>query len=129
MQKLVLVARILLGLIFVVFSTNYFFGFFEMPPMSPEGGQFIGAIIGTGYLFTFMKIVELLAGILLLAGKLVPLALTVLAPIILNIFLFHIFLDPGGLIMGLLLLALELFLAYSYRGSFAAILNPSAQPS
>ena len=74
MQKLVLVARVLLGLIFVVFSTNYFFGFFELPPPSPEGGQFIGAIIGTGYLFTFMKIVELLAGILLLAGKLVPLA-------------------------------------------------------
>ena len=129
MQKLVLVARILLGLIFVVFSSNYFFGFFEMPPSSPEGGLFIGAIISTGYLFTFMKIVELLAGILLLAGKLVPLALTVLAPIIINIFLFHLFLDMGGLIMGLLLLALELFLAYSYRGSFAAILNPSAQPS
>ncbi len=129
MQKLVLVARILLGLIFVVFSSNYFFGFFELPPPSPEGGLFISAIIGTGYLFTFMKIVELLAGILLLAGKLVPLALTVLAPIILNIFLFHIFLDMGGLILGLLLLALELFLAYSYRGTFAAILNPSAQPS
>ncbi len=129
MRIAVLVARILLGLIFAVFSLNHFVGFMPQPDLSPQGQQFIGALVGSGYLFTFLKVVELVAGLLLLVGILVPLALTLLAPIVLNIFLFNLFLDSGGLPIGVVVVVLELFLAYAYRDSFKGILNPGAQPS
>jgi hypothetical protein len=129
MKKAVLAARVILGLVFVVFSLNYFSGFFELPPPSEPATNLMGALVGTGYLMTLVKIVELVAGVLLLAGVLVPLALTLLAPIVVNIILVHVFLDPAGLPIGILVLVLELFLAWAYRDSFRGVLEVRAQPS
>lgn len=123
MAKAALVARILLGLVFTVFGLNFFFGFFEMPPPEPQAAQdFMGGLIGSGYFFNFLKITESVCGILLLSGFFVPLALTVLAPVILNITFFHVFLDPSGLPLAIVLVALEVFLAYAYRGHFSGVL-------
>lgn len=91
------IARLLLGLIFVVFSLNFWLHFIPMPP-PPEGSLaagFMGAIYMSGYL-TFVKVLELTGGLLLLSGRFLNLALAVLGPIVINIALFHIFLVKGG---------------------------------
>jgi len=129
MKKAVLVARLLLGLIFTVFSLNAFIQFLPMPEMSDAAGTFFGALVASGFLVPVLKVTELVAGILLLAGFLVPLALTVLAPIVIMIVLFHVFLDPAGMAMAIMVLVLEVFLAWSYRDSFKGVLNPRAKPT
>src|SRR5438132_7666163 len=90
-------ARILLGLVFFVFGLNGFLHFIPQPPMEGPPAQFIGAMLATGYLFPLLKTTEVLGGLLLLSGRLVPLALTVLAPVVVNIVAFHLFLAPSGL--------------------------------
>jgi hypothetical protein len=129
MKFAVLGARLVLGLIFVVFSLNYFLHFLPQPEMTEAGGRFIGALVGSGYVFPVIKVVELVGGILLLVGVLVPLALTLLAPVIVNIVLFHLFLDPASLGLGVVILALEIFLAWVYRDSFKGVLELRAKPA
>ncbi len=126
--KVTLAARILLGLIFFVFGLNGFFHFLPQPPMSGPPADFIGALIATGYLFPLLKGTEVIAGMLLLSGRLVPLALTVLAPVVVNIVGFHLFLAPSGLPLPLVVVALVLFLAWSYRRAFSGVLQVDAKP-
>jgi uncharacterized membrane protein YphA (DoxX/SURF4 family) len=129
MQKAVIAARVILGLIFAVFAANYFLHLFELPPPNEQAGAFMGALAGTGYVFPVIKVVELVTGVLLIVGVLVPLALTLLAPIIVNIVLIHVLLDSGGLPLAILILILELFLAWAYRGSFSGVLELRAKPT
>ncbi|MEL7059883.1 MAG: DoxX family membrane protein [Acidobacteriota bacterium] len=129
MKFAVLGARILLGLVFFVFGLNGFFGFLPPPELTPAAQEFFGALVGSGFLFEFIKATEVVCGALLLAGVLVPLALTVLAPIVLNIVAFHLFLDPAGMPIALVILALQVFLAWAYRGHFASVLRAKAQPT
>jgi uncharacterized membrane protein YphA (DoxX/SURF4 family) len=127
-RKMPVVARTLLGLIFTVFGLNGFFQFIPQPP-SPDAAQaFAGALAASGYFFPLLKSIEVASGILLLSGRFVPLALTVLAPIVVNIFAFHLFLAPGGMPMAVLLVALELGLAWAYRDSFRSVLALNAKP-
>lgn len=128
MDKLCLIARILLGLMFLVFGLNGFLQFMPPPPMPEAAGDFLGAMVATGYFITFLKIVETLCGLLLLIGRFVPLALCVLAPVVINIVLFHLFLAPGGILFGLIALILGLYLAWCYRSSFSGVLAANAQP-
>jgi uncharacterized membrane protein YphA (DoxX/SURF4 family) len=89
-------ARILLGLIFLVFSLNYWLQFLPIPgqPEGSHGANFMGAIFATKFL-TVVKILELVAAVLLLSGRYVNLALVLLGPIIVNIALFHILVAPA----------------------------------
>ncbi|MDB4945908.1 MAG: hypothetical protein JWP97_5442 [Labilithrix sp.] len=121
-SKLVLAARVLLGLIFFVFGLNFFFHFLPQPPMPAPAGAFAGAMFATGYLFQLVKVVEVASGLALLVGRFVPLALALLAPIVVNIFLFHAFLAPAGIILPIVVVALEVFLAWSYRAAFRPML-------
>lgn len=123
------VARTLLGLGFVVFATNYFVPFLpasEPPPA--DALPFLGAFAGSGFL-TFVKLVELGAGLLLLSNRFVPLALALLAPILVGITLFHALLAPAGIVVPLVLVALELALAWSYRDAFASMLRARVEPA
>ena len=128
-MKLVLVARILLGLLFTVFGIIGLFHLLEEPPLEGAAADFMGGLTGSGYWWQFLKITEIVCGVLLLTGLYVPLALTVLAPIVLNIVLFHAFLarTPDA-VVGIVALLLGLYLARAYRGSFAGVLNRSAKP-
>ena len=117
------VARLFLGLVFTVFGLNFFLHFLPQPPPPPRAAAFAGALFASGYLFPLLKTLEVLAGIALLSGRLVPLALTVLAPIIVNILGFHLFLAPSGLPIPLAVLAAELYLAWTYREAFAPMLR------
>jgi putative oxidoreductase len=121
-------ARVLLGSIFFVFGLNGFLGFLPQPPVTPEGGAFLGALVATGYFFPLLKATEVAVGLALLSGRLVPLALTVLAPVSIHITAFHLFLSPG-LALPAAVLALQLYLAYAYRESFRGVLRVSARPA
>jgi uncharacterized membrane protein YphA (DoxX/SURF4 family) len=122
-QKLPLAARLLLGLIFFVFGLNGFLHFLPQPPPPPAAAAFGGALLATGYMMILLKATEVIAGTLLLAGLFVPLALTLLAPVIVNIVAFHLFLAPGNYILVGVVLASEIFLAWSYRAAFAPMLH------
>ena len=122
-SKLPSIARVVLGLAFFVFGLNGFLHFLPQPPMSGPPADFAGALFATGYMFPLIKGTEVLASVLLLANRYVPLALAVLAPLLVNIVAFHAFLAPAGLVLPLVLLGLELYLAYSYRDSFAPMLQ------
>jgi len=129
MKTIVLLARIALGAIFVIFSLNYIWNFIPLPELSKAAGGFLGALGASGYIFPVVKTIEFVSGVMLLAGFGVPLALTLLAPIVINIFLFNLQLAPEGLPMGALLLILNLFLAWAYRGAFRGMLSFRAKPN
>ncbi len=95
-RKVAVAARIVLGLIFVIFGLNAFLQFMPAPPPMPEGAMaYLNGIMAAPYFFPVLKITEITCGILLLTGIAAPLALVILAPITLQIFLFHAFLTPG----------------------------------
>jgi hypothetical protein len=121
-------ARVFLGLVFTVFGLNFFLHFLPMPPAPPRAMAFAGALMASGYLFLLLKTTEVLAGLLLLSNRFVPLALAVLAPIVINIVAFHAFLAPAGLGLPVVMLVLELFLAWSYRAAFAPMLKVRTAP-
>lgn len=122
-----MIARIMLGIIFFVFGLNGFLNFLPQSPINESAGVFIGGLVGSGYFFQFLKFCELLAGIALLSGFYVPLALTLLAPIAANIFLFHLFLERSGLPISLVILSLLVFLAFSYKEYFKQIFTAKAE--
>ncbi|HEY8427666.1 MAG TPA: DoxX family membrane protein [Sandaracinaceae bacterium] len=122
-------ARVLLGLVFVVFGLNGFLGFLPAPELPGPAGAFVGALAATGYMIPLIKGTEVVAGALLLANRFTPLALVVLAPVIVNIVLFHGVLAPEGMAMPLFVLALELYLAWSYRDAFRGVLSAKAEPA
>lgn len=122
-------ARLLLGLVFVVFGLNFFFNFIPQPEHAGEAGVFLGALFATGYMFPLIKVTEIVAGLMLLTNRFVPLALLLLAPVLVNIVAFHAVLEPAGLGMGLALTALELGLAYAYRDAFKPVLRLKSEPT
>ena len=96
MNKIIIVARILLGLPFLVFGLNGFFEFMEQPEHGPEATKFLGALVDSGYLMPLLKGTEVACGALLVLGLFVPLALTVLAPVMVNILGYHLGLGEPG---------------------------------
>src|SRR5689334_20804863 len=101
-------AGVVLGLVFLVFGLNGFLHFIPQPPPPPGALPFIGGLASAGYFFPLLKGTEVIAGLALLSNRFVPLALTVLAPIIVNIVLVHVALLPGGLPLAIVILLLEI---------------------
>ncbi len=129
MKHLPIVARVLLGLPFVVFGLNGFLQFLPMPPMEGNAATFMGGLGAAGYFFPLLKATEILAGLMLLSGRGVPLALVVLAPIVLNIVLMHAVVMGSGVAMPLVLMALGIYLAWAYRDAFRGVLQLDAKPA
>jgi putative oxidoreductase len=127
----VVIARILLGMLFVVFGSDFFLHFLPEVEASKSGVAFLEALFATGYMFYVIKIIEIGAGVFLLAGFRVPLALALLAPIIFNIALYHFFLDLNGIAIAIVsvIVALELFLLWSHRQAFMGLLELNATSS
>ncbi|HEY9005466.1 hypothetical protein [Ohtaekwangia sp.] len=119
----VVAARVILGLLYFVFGLNFFFHFLPMPqPVLSETAQsYMTGLFQSGYTFPLIKVIEVITGALLLVGALVPLSLVVLAPISLNILLYHTILAPEGAPMGIVILALNLFLAWAYRDAYKSL--------
>ena len=124
MKILTIIVRVLLGLVFVFFGSNAFLRFLPMPPL-PQGlaGEYLHAFFASGYVY-FIGGLQVIGGLLLLVGKFVPLGLTILGAIIVNIWLFHLLMAPEGLPPGIVVTILELFLIWRYRDAFKGIVRP-----
>src|SRR5256885_2166320 len=125
MKIATIVARVLLGLTFVVFGSNAFLHFIPMPP-PPEGlaGDYVRVFLASGYVYVIGGL-QVIAGLLVLIGRFVPLGLTILGAIIVNIWIFHILMAPEGLPVACIVTLLELFLVWQYRSAFAGLVKYS----
>jgi uncharacterized membrane protein YphA (DoxX/SURF4 family) len=123
MKVAVVIARVLLGLVFFVFGLNGLHPFMQNPPAPPAAAAFFGALLATHYMFFLIFGTQVFGGALLLLGIAVPFALLILAPVVVNIVFFHIFLSPALLPMALVVAALEAFLAWHYRAAYAALFS------
>jgi putative oxidoreductase len=121
MKIVALIARLLLGLAFLVFGLNGFLNFLSMGPM-PSGlaGQFVGALVLSHY-FWVVAALQVAGGALLLVNRFVPLALVFLGPVIVNIILYHLFLNPAGIAPGIVVVVLWLIVFYAHRQYFSGI--------
>ena len=127
MRIAALIARILLGIVFLVLGLNGFLHFIPMGPL-PEGpaGQFMNALIASHYTVPVF-LLQLVSAVLFLINRYVPLALTLIGPVIVNIFLFHVLMAPAGLPLAFLVVILWLVVAFSVRSAFAGIFQPKMQ--
>lgn len=113
MRKAPLIARIVLGFVFFASGLIGLLNLVPPPPDLPEAMKtFMAGIMASKYFFPLLKCTETVCGALLLSGYFVPLALVVLAPVILNIFLTHLFIAPGGLPLAVVIGGLEIYLAF-----------------
>ena len=121
MKIATLIARILLGLVFFVFGLNGFFNFIPTGPM-PTGlpGEFIDALMRSHYVLA-VSAFEVIGGALLLVNRYVPLALTLLGPVIVNIILFHLLLNHTGWPMAFIVAILWGIIAYRHRQAFSGL--------
>ena len=121
MKIVTLIARLLLGLIFLFFGLNGFFHFLDMgPPPSGLAGQFIVALAQSKY-FLVVAALQVAGGALLLVNRYVPLALVLLGPVIVNIVLYHLFLNMTGVAMAIVVTILWVIVFYGYREYFSGI--------
>ncbi len=127
-KYVVTAVRVVLGLLFFVFGLNGFLHFLPQPPMPGAAGALMGGFAAAGYMFPLIKGTEVVAGALLLSNRLVPLALVILAPVVVNIVAFHTFLAPPNPVTAVVLFG-ELFLAWSYRSYFRGVLTARAEPA
>jgi putative oxidoreductase len=122
MKIAVLVARILLGLMFLVFGLNGFLNFLHMPTPPGPAGQYVGVLFMSHYLHVVF-LVEVIGGALLLSGQFIPLGLVLLGPVLFNILLFHTFLLPSGFPPALFATVLWFIVFFGVRKAFTGIFS------
>lgn len=120
MRIVTVIARVLLGLIFFVFGLNGFVGFIPMPPLAGTAGAFIGALFSSHYLY-LVSGVQLIAGVLLLLNRFVPLALAMLAPMLANIIAYHVTMQMEGWPLAAITTLLWAIVVWRYRAHFTAL--------
>ena len=115
-------ARLALGLLFTVFGLNGFLHFIDIPPAEGDAGSFMGGLAASGYFFPFLAGTQVVVGLALLTNFFAPLALVVLAPITINIVLYHT-LAPDGMAMALVIVVLQAYLAWNLRSAYRPLLT------
>lgn len=129
MGKAILAVRILLGLMFFFFGLNGILHFLPMPPMPDDDATRLSVIMMKHGWLTFVAVLQVIGGLLLLVGRYVPLGLVILGPIIVNILLYHFLLEPKGVAAGLIAAVMEIFLIWAYRLSFRGLFDASPEVS
>ena len=129
MKTASIIIRVVLGLIFVTFGLNMFLNFIHMPP-PPEGParEFMTALFMSHYVYV-VGALQVVGGLILLSGRWIPLGLTLLGPVIVNILCFHLLMAPAGLPMAIVVSLLALFLLWRYREHFAGVVKNAPTPS
>jgi hypothetical protein len=120
MKIITLLSQVLLGLMFLVFGLNGFLHFLSAPMPTGVAGQFFGALFVSHYLVAVFGL-ELIAGLLLLANRFVPLAIAILAPVLVNIVLFHACMAPEGFALAVVAVALWSVLFVRERAAFSTL--------
>jgi putative oxidoreductase len=128
MAKVIVVARIVLGLMFFGFGLIGILNLVKAPLPAGDAGVFVGVLMTHGYM-KFVSLLEVIGGLLLLVGRYVPLGLVILGPILVNILLYHILLEPQGVAMGAVATVLEIFLIWAYRLSFRGLFDAAPEIS
>ncbi|MEE9349724.1 MAG: DoxX family membrane protein [Flavobacteriaceae bacterium] len=121
MSKLPLILRVLLGIVLIVFGANKFYPFMPMPPMEGNAATFMGGLAVSGYMFPLLGILEILIGVLLIAKKAVPFALILLAPLAVNMVLFHLAMAPLGIVPAAIVFVLNAYLIYANWDKFKGL--------
>jgi hypothetical protein len=129
MAKATILVQRVFGFSFLAFGLNGFVHFIPVVRMRNPALEFFLGLAATGYMLPLLYVTQATAGALLLVGMFVPFTLALLAPIIVNILLFHLFLAPAGLPVALMLVAFELSLAWDYRDAFAPMLQAHTIPA
>jgi putative oxidoreductase len=127
MRTASLIARYLAGAIFLVMGLNGFLNFIPLPPLGGVAGQFMGALYVSHYLWVIFAF-QVIGGILLLINRYVPLAAAVLAPVIVNIFTFHVLMAPSGLPLALFVALLWVAIFIEVRPAFSGLFQSRWQP-
>jgi putative oxidoreductase len=120
MRTVSVIAQYLAGVIFLVFGLNGFLNFIPLPPPGGIAGQFMGALYASHYLWVIFAF-QLVAAVLLLVNRFVPLAVAVLAPVIVNILFFHFLMAPSGLPLALFVALLWALIFVNVRPAFAGL--------
>jgi uncharacterized membrane protein YphA (DoxX/SURF4 family) len=122
------IVRVLLGMMFLVFGLNGFLNFMPAPKdLPPDVITVITGLIKGGYM-AVVSGTEIIVAILLLMNRFVPLALVLLAPIVVGIITFHLTIAPATIVPGIVVLVMELYLAWTYRGVFRPMLQAKVFP-
>ena len=122
MKHTTTIARVLLGVLYLIFGLDYFLRVSPYQPAHTGAPEALKAgLIGTGYIYPMMKSMQVLGGLSLIINRYAPFSAVVLFPISLNVFLFHTILVPSGWLMGVLLLAPNIYLGYAYRKYYAGL--------
>jgi uncharacterized membrane protein YphA (DoxX/SURF4 family) len=127
-RYLVVIARVLLGLAFLIFGLNGFLNFMPAPKEMPADIMTVITGLMKGGYMTVVSATEILVAVLLLVNRFVPLALALLAPIVVGILTFHVAIAPATIGPGIVVLLLELFLAWSYRSAYRPMLAARVTP-
>ncbi len=122
MKIATIIVRILLGLLYAFSAIVVLFNLVKAPEPTGAVKTFMEGMMATKYLLPFVKITELVCGLLLISGRFVPLATVMIFPVTINIFFFHIFVAPEGVVTGVVVLAMNLFLAYACRKNYEGLL-------
>ena len=123
MKIAVIIVRVLMGLIFLFASITFLFKLYPIPELTGDVKRFNEGMMASVYLFPLVKIIELLCGIAFVVGRYVALAVVLIFPIIINIFLFHSFLAPEGLPLAGFLVLGNCFLAYANREKYLPLFS------
>ncbi|MEW6337645.1 MAG: DoxX family membrane protein [Acidobacteriota bacterium] len=124
MKTAAVIARVLMGLLFLFSSITYFFELITPPPLTGAMKTFNDGLEASVYLLPTAKLVELLCGVAFVVGRFVPLATVLISPIIVNIVLIHVFLAPEGLLVALFLVIANALLAFRFREAYRPLLKP-----
>ena len=131
MKTAVLIARLVLGGIYLVFGLDFFLHFVSrivsFPPLDDQANSFLGALAAAKYFFPFLKVTEIIFGLFLITNRNALLATIALLPITVNIFLFHAYLAQPVMLLGTVMLGLNLLLIFAYRGYYAALFMVSPE--
>lgn len=126
MKIAMIIVRTLMGLLFLFASVTFFIKLFPMPEMTGVPKTFNDGLASVGYFLPLLKITELLCGLAFVTGYFVPLATVIIAPVIINIALYHTFIDLSGFPVAVFLVLANIFVAYYYRASYAGLLTSKA---
>ncbi len=123
MKIAMVIIRTLMGLFLLFASASYFFNLIKVPAVMPEPVLIYNKGIAVAHILKIVKSIELICGLLLVMGRFAALATVVIFPITVNIVLFHAYADPANIGGGILLLALNLFMAYYYRKNYVSLFS------
>ena len=127
MKITVLIARLILGFLFLVFGLDYFLRFIPYQPLHTGAtGALVAGLKGVGYIYPMMKVIQIAAGLALLLNRYAPFAAVVVFPISLNVLLFHTILVPSGWLMGVLLFVPNILLGFGYRKYYKGMFTAKA---